>query len=86
MFTALRLMLPGSSTLIIYGVVALAVSGVFTGWSIHEYNKGWNAAISSIAVKDKEATDAVKKAITSVEKCDADGGRWNTTDGVCVKP
>lgn len=49
------------------------------------YNKGYATAINHIASQNKEASDAVKKAISSVDQCNAAGGTWDTVGGVCER-
>lgn len=47
------------------------------------YNTGYRTAINQIASQNKEASDAVKKAINKVDECDRRGGTWDTVSGVC---
>lgn len=62
---------------------------VFTLASTYFYTSGYNAgykvAINQVAAKNKEASDAVKKAIQSVEECNSNGGTWDTVSGVCQR-
>lgn len=69
-------------------VAGLAIAGTLIGAadvyiSIHEYNKGWHAAIAAVAKKDKEALDAVDKAVSNVDECVRRNGNWDTVNGVC---
>lgn len=69
-------------------IAGLAIAGTMIGAadlyiSIHEYNKGWHAAIAAVAKKDQEAIDAVKKSQSDVDACYARGKSWSTADGVC---
>lgn len=69
---------------IVGAVTAISIVGGSATWlSVHEYNKGYAAAIAKIAARDKEATNAVKKAISNVDDCVAHNGVWDTVNGVC---
>lgn len=60
---------------------------VFTFASTYFFTNGYNAgyalAINQIAAKNKEAKDAVDKAITKVDECNNRGGTWDTVSGMC---
>ena len=47
------------------------------------YNTGYATAINHIASQNKEASDAVKQAISNVDQCNTAGGNWDTVNGVC---
>lgn len=68
--------------------IAIAAT-VFTLASTYFYTSGYNAgyrvAINQVAAKNKEASDAVKKAITKVDACNAGGGTWDTVSGLCQR-
>ncbi len=64
-------------------VVLAVIGGGVAYWSVHEYDKGYNAAIEAIAAKDREAVNAVNKAKAKVDECDNGGGTWDTINGVC---
>lgn len=49
------------------------------------YNTGYKVAINQVAAKNKEASDAVKKAIKSVDECNSSGGSWDTVSGLCQR-
>lgn len=66
----------------IAATVATLASGYFF---THGYNKGYAVAINQIAAKNKEASDAVKKATSSVDECFNSGGTFDDVGGVCVK-
>jgi len=69
-------------------ITGAIIVGVLIGWvafRTHYYNQGYNAAIAAVAAKNKEATDAVNKAISDVDACNNSGGQWSTIDGVCSK-
>lgn len=63
--------------------VLAAIGGSVTYWSVHEYNKGWHAAIAAIAKKDQGAIDESIKAKSEVDACYRRGGTWSVVDGVC---
>lgn len=66
------------------GAVALSlIAGGATAVYFHIYNKGWNDAIAGVASRNTEHLRAVKKAVSSVDECSANGGFWNTVSGVC---
>jgi uncharacterized protein (UPF0333 family) len=69
--------------LIVGAIITAIVGGGVTYWSIHEYDKGYNAAIEAIAAKDREAVNAVNKAKSKVDDCNNGGGTWDSTVGVC---
>lgn len=62
-------------------LVGMLGGDVYIG--VHFYNKGWNAAVASIAAKDRKANDAADKATANVDACYAGGGTWDAADGVC---
>lgn len=70
-------------------VVLLCVVGAIVGvvmwfgFSQHYYDQGYRAAIESVAKRNKEATDAVQRAKSRVERCAATGGDWSIADGMC---
>lgn len=69
-------------------LAGLALAGLLIGaadlyLSIHYYNKGWHSAIAAVAKKDKEALDAVDKAVSNVDECVRRNGSWDTVNGVC---
>lgn len=66
----------------IVGVLA-SLGGAYGYLRIHYYNEGYNAAISDIAAKNKDALDAVKTKLKIVDDCANSGGEWDTTRGVC---
>ncbi len=47
------------------------------------YKTGYDTAIAHIASQNKEASDAVKKAVSNVQRCIDSGGEWDSTRGVC---
>lgn len=61
----------------------VSLGGAYAYLRTHYYNEGFNAAISKIAAKDKEALNAVKKQLQIVDDCAKSGGIWDTTDGLC---
>jgi uncharacterized protein (UPF0333 family) len=63
--------------------VLLAVVAVDVWIAVHQYNKGWKAAIAAVAAKDQEALNAVNKSKSDVDACYAGGRSWSTVDGVC---
>lgn len=66
------------------GAALLAGAGTAYGvWHYKIYSRGYAAAISDIAKKDKGALDAVKGATTKVDDCFERGGVWDATRGVC---
>lgn len=75
--------LPFAWRLAVIGGVAVVAVGVFTAYSVKVYNKGWNAAIAGVANRNAEHLRAVKKAVSSVDECSANGGFWDTVSGVC---
>lgn len=77
--------MPSTSSLILGGGIVVAVGLGISALSIHEYNKGWNAAVNSIAAQDKEAIDARDKALDSVRSCRASGGVFRPSSGDCEK-
>jgi hypothetical protein len=80
---AIRVLLPSTAKLIALGVAATAITGVVTWWSLHQYNKGWTAAINSMAAKDKEAVDAADNASARFRECRDAGRVWRTSTGDC---
>jgi uncharacterized protein (DUF2164 family) len=75
MFAQIKLYLLGGF------IVATLIGDVAIGF--HYYGKGWNAAVASIAAKDRKANDAADKATANVDACYAGGGTWDAADGVC---
>jgi hypothetical protein len=61
----------------------LSLGGAYGYLRIHYYNEGYNAAISDIAAKNKDALDAVEAKLKIVDDCSNSGGEWDTTRGVC---
>ncbi len=76
-------LIPSTSALFLYAGIALVLSGSFVGWSIHQYNKGYSAAIYAIARKDKEAIDAADEASKVVSQCFDSGRTWDDIGGLC---
>jgi hypothetical protein len=60
---------------------------IFTVCSTHfftsGYNKGYAVAINQVAAKNQEATDAIRKATSSIDDCNAAGRSWDTVAGLC---
>jgi len=69
--------------LIALGVLLTGIAGGVTAWSVHQYNKGYAAAISAIAAKDREAVNAVNAGKLKVDECVSRNGEWDTISGVC---
>lgn len=67
------------------GLGAIAFSFVSAYYFNTGYRSGYDRAINEVAAKNKEATDAVKKAISNVESCNANGGTWDTVSGLCQR-
>ena len=65
--------------------VVVAIGIAISYWSIHEYNQGYAAAIAHIAAQDKEAVDAVNKAVSNIADCTASGGLWRAASGKCER-
>ena len=70
-------------TVAITGAIVIGVGVGWLSFKTHYYNQGWNAAIAAIALKNKEATDAVNKATSQVDACNFIHGRWNVSSGMC---
>lgn len=85
-FALLRPLIPATSTLVIWGLVTVGIGAAFTWWSVRQYNKGYNTAIEDIALENKEAVDAAKKARKPVEDCSDAGGSWDVIGRVCIRP
>lgn len=83
MLSLLKSFLPAPVTLIAWGVSAALGFGVCAWWSIHQYNKGWHAAIDSVAAENTEAVNAVKKQRTVLADCYDRGGNWDQSRGLC---
>jgi len=66
-------------------VVVAVIGGGISYWSVHQYNKGWNAAIASVAAQDQEAVDAVNKATSNIADCTNSGGVWRSSSGKCER-
>ena len=64
-------------------ITATGITLASTYLSSHYYNIGYRTAINHIASQNKEASDAVKKAISNVDQCESVGGDWDTTTGRC---
>jgi len=75
MFAQIKLYLLGGF------LVATLIGDVAIG--IHYYGKGWNAAVAAIAAKDRKANDAAEKGTANVDACDAGGGTWDASSGLC---
>jgi len=78
--------LAGSKTAILHvAITATAITFASTYLSAHYFNLGYATAIDHIASQNKEASDAVKKAISNVDDCNASGGTWDTVGGMCQR-
>lgn len=64
-------------------IIATAVTISATYFFTSGYNTGYATAINHIASQNKEASDAVKSAISNVDQCINSGGTWDTVNGVC---
>lgn len=82
---AMRLLLPGSGTLILWCAITLAAGGAVTWFGVHERNIGWHNAIASVAAQDKEAVDAVEKHRSTRIACVTAGGVWRQASGECER-
>jgi hypothetical protein len=67
----------------VYALVAVGVVGGVAGFGVYKYNQGWNAAIAGVAVRNNEAINAVRGAVSKADDCTLNGGFWDTTGGVC---
>ena len=66
-------------------IIATSITVASTYMSAHYFNQGYQTAVNQIAAQNKEATNAVKKATSSVENCFAIGGEFDDTTGLCSK-
>jgi hypothetical protein len=64
-------------------IIATAVTVSATYFFTNGYNTGYATAINHIASQNKEASDAVKKAISNVDQCATANGTWDTVTGSC---
>lgn len=64
-------------------IIATAVTISATYFYTSGYNTGYTTALNQVASQNKEASDAVKKAISSVAQCADAGGTWDTVTGTC---
>lgn len=76
--------IPLVGKLAIVGVLVASVGGGLTWLSVSQFNKGYNAAIADIAAENKEAVDAANKARQTVRDCNARGGGWDQSRGLCL--
>ena len=74
-----------TTKLIIVGAAAFAIAASATWWSVHQYNKGYSAAVAAIAAQDKEAVDAINVVRDTMRECRATGGVWSQAGGVCQR-
>lgn len=65
-------------------LIATGITLASTYMSAHYFNQGYQTAINQVAARNKEATDAVGKATTSVDECFASGGTFDDVGGVCT--
>lgn len=74
-----------TTKLIFLGAVAFAIAAGGTWWSVHQYNKGYSAAVAAIAAQDGEAVNAVNAVRDTMRECRATGGLWSQASGVCQR-
>jgi len=67
------------------GLAVLLLGGAALWIDIRAYNRGYAAAIAKIAAQDKEAVDAVNKAVNRIAECRASGGVWRQATGECQR-
>lgn len=72
------------SQLLHIAIAATVFTFASTYFFTNGYNKGYAVAINQVAAKNREATDAVNKAISNVDACNAANGTWDTVTGVCT--
>ena len=76
--------LAGSKTHIFHAaLVTTGVDVASTYMSAHYFNQGYQVAINRVAAGTKETKDEITTAGKSIDDCNARGGAWDTTSGVC---
>lgn len=74
---------PYLGKIIEYGLILVAVFGLYLYVKQHYETLGYNKAISEINQTNKRASDAAETARSKVEDCNTTGGDWDVSVGVC---
>ena len=69
--------------LVIYGVVALTLSGGVTWFYFHIEDIGWRKALTKVETNDKGKADEAVRAASTVHDCFNRGGVWIVQTGKC---
>jgi len=72
--------------LIIAGIVAASLGGMWYTLRAKYIQIGYNKAIHQIATQNQEAIKLSAQVKDAVKKCFDDGGEWSVEDATCVKP